>query len=374
MPGPDVLPYRGVAAASAPRIAGYDLARALAILGMVLVHFSLVMSFARMKEGWLAHVIEFLDGRAAATFVVLAGVGLTLRSRRAVVTEDPQALQAVRRTIVRRGVFLLVAGYLNLTVWSGDILRVYGVSLLLAAWLLHERDTTLWVVALGFVATFLVLFATVDFSKNWDWETLEYRLLWTASGALRNLFYDGFRSVFPWTGLLVFGMWLGRRDLRDAGVRRRCLGVGAGLVVAVELLSRTVVHFVTSRPGGMDREEAVYLFGTTSMPPLPLFVLSAVGTAVAVIAASVGVAERFPLALVVRALVATGQLAFTWYVGHIFIGLGTVIALGWIETRPLAAGVGTGVGFFVLAAGISLAWRRWFRYGPLEWLMRKVAG
>ena len=41
----------------------------------------------------------------------------------------------------------------------------------------------------------------------------------------------------------------------------------------------------------MDREEAVYLFGTTSMPPLPLFVLSAVGTAVAVIAASVGVAE-----------------------------------------------------------------------------------
>src|SRR6478672_5627988 len=80
MPGPDGLPYRGAGAESAPRIAGYDLARALAILGMVLVHFSLVMSFRRMNEGWLAHVIEFLDGRAAATFVVLAGVGLTLRS------------------------------------------------------------------------------------------------------------------------------------------------------------------------------------------------------------------------------------------------------------------------------------------------------
>jgi uncharacterized membrane protein YeiB len=357
-----------------PRIAGYDLARALAILGMVLVHFSLVMSFRRMNEGWLAHVIGFLDGRAAATFVVLAGVGLTLRSRRAVGADDPGALRSVRKTIMRRGVFLLVAGYLNLTVWSGDILRVYGVSLLLAAWLVQVSDRTLWAVALGTVAGFLVLFATCDFSKNWDWETLEYHRLWTPSGALRNLFYDGFRSVFPWTGLLVFGMWLGRRDLRDAGVRRRFLGVGAGLVVAVELLSRAAVHFVTSRPDGMDREKAVYLLGTTSMPPLPLFLLSAAGTAVAVIAASVGVAERFPLAPVVRALVATGQLAFSWYVGHIFLGLGAVIALGLTETRPLAVGVGTGFAFFTVAAVISLAWRKWFRYGPLEWVMRRVAG
>jgi uncharacterized membrane protein YeiB len=360
--------------APSQRIAGYDLARALAILGMVLVHFSLVMSFGRMREGWLAHVVEFLDGRAAATFVVLAGVGLTLRSRRAVATDDPEALRAVRATIIRRGVFLLVAGYLNLAVWSGDILRVYGVSLLLAAWLLQARNLTLWAVALAFVAAFLVLFATLDFSKNWDWETLEYHHLWTPSGAARNLFYDGFRSVFPWTGLLVFGMWLGRRDLRDPAVRTRALLAGVGLVVAVELLSGAAVHFVTSRPEGMEREEAVYLFGTTSMPPLPLFLLSAAGTAVFVIAASVGVAERFPLSLAVRALVATGQLAFTWYVGHIFLGLGAVIAFGLTEDRPLAVGVGTGIAFFVLAAVASLLWRRWFRYGPLEWVMRRVAG
>jgi uncharacterized membrane protein YeiB len=341
---------------------------------MVLVHFSMVMSFEHMHDGWLAHVIEFLDGRAAATFVVLAGVGLTLRSRRAVGADDPQALRAVSATIVRRGVFLLAAGYVNLTVWSGDILRVYGVSLLLAAWLVRSSDRTLWAIALAFVAGFLVLFATVDFSKNWDWETLEYRHLWTPSGAVRNLFYDGFRSVFPWTGLLVFGMWLGRRELRDPVVRTRFLLAGVGLVLVVELLSRAVVHLLTARSGGMDREEAVYLFGTTSMPPLPMFLLSAAGTAVAVIAASVGVAERFPLGLVVRALVATGQLAFTWYVGHIFLGLGVVIALGLTEDRPPAMGVGAGLGFFTAAAAVSLLWRRWFRYGPLEWVMRRVAG
>jgi uncharacterized membrane protein YeiB len=37
-------------------------------------------------------------------------------------------------------------------------------------------------------------------------------------------------------------------------------------------------------------------------------------------------------------------------------------------------GVGTGFAFFTVAAVISLAWRKWFRYGPLEWVMRRVAG
>ena len=32
----------------------------------------------------------------------------------------------------------------------------------------------------------------------------------------RNLFYDGFRSIFPWTGFLLFGMRLGRQDLSIA--------------------------------------------------------------------------------------------------------------------------------------------------------------
>src|SRR5437763_250264 len=63
----------------AARIQGYDVARALAILGMVVVHFGLVVAGPATKSGWLAALLRFLDGRAAALFVALAGVGLTLR-------------------------------------------------------------------------------------------------------------------------------------------------------------------------------------------------------------------------------------------------------------------------------------------------------
>jgi uncharacterized membrane protein YeiB len=166
--------------APADRITGYDLARALAILGMVLVHFTLVMSFERLHEDWLSHVVEFLDGRAAATFVVLAGVGLPLRSRRAALAGDEASLRGVRVTLIKRALFLLGAGYVNLLIWSGDILRVYGVSLLFAARFLRASNRSLWVLAIGFVAVFVMLFAAFDYSRNWDWRTLEYHGLWTS--------------------------------------------------------------------------------------------------------------------------------------------------------------------------------------------------
>jgi uncharacterized membrane protein YeiB len=140
------------------------------------------------------------------------------------------------------------------------------------------------------------------------------------------------------------------------------------------VVSWVVLGVVLANPGDVSREDAVALFGTTSMPPLPLFLQSAVGTAVAVIVASVWAAERWPGSFVTRALVATGQMAFTWYVGHIVLGLGAVIGLGMTGDRPLKQGICAGAAFFAVATGVSFAWRRRFRHGPLEWLMRRVAG
>jgi uncharacterized protein len=152
---------------------------------------------------------------------LLAGIGLTLLSRRAVASNDPGAVVRVRKTLVCRGLFLLAVGFVNLLLWPGDILRVYGVSLLLVAPLITAPSRRLLLGALGYALGFLALFCVVDFEKNWDWTTLTYRRLWTPAGLVRNLFYDGFRSVLPWTGFVLFGMWLGRLDLRGRTVNGR---------------------------------------------------------------------------------------------------------------------------------------------------------
>jgi len=74
---------------------------------------------------------------------------------------------------------LLALGFINLAIWPGDILRVYGVSLLLAARLITASNRRLLLGAFGYVVGFVVLFLVLDFGKNWDWTTLTYQRLWT---------------------------------------------------------------------------------------------------------------------------------------------------------------------------------------------------
>ena len=92
------------------RILGYDLARALAIFGMVIVNFKIVMGAGRRGPRWLIDWVGLLDGRAAATFVVLAGIGISLLSRDARQQEDGVQLARDRGLLLRRALFLFVAG------------------------------------------------------------------------------------------------------------------------------------------------------------------------------------------------------------------------------------------------------------------------
>jgi uncharacterized protein len=60
------------------RIGGYDVARALAIFGMVLVNYSSMLQVAAFSPPWLKNVIDFIYGRSAVMFVMLAGLPVSL--------------------------------------------------------------------------------------------------------------------------------------------------------------------------------------------------------------------------------------------------------------------------------------------------------
>jgi uncharacterized membrane protein YeiB len=356
------------------RILGLDLARAQALLGMILFHFLLVMAADPYKPAWMGALARALEGRAAATFVVLAGVGITLLTARATAAGDRQSIVAARGRLTRRGLFLLAIGFFNLAIWPGDILRVYGVSLVLAAWLFDARSRWLLGTAAFFFLGFVLLLGMLDYGENWDWHTLHYKNLWTAKGIVRNLFYDGFRSVFPWTGFVFFGMWLGRLDLKNPAVNGRAFLGALGVICVAEGVSGLLLPYFQQNPAGMDAETALALFGTASMPPLPLFLMTGGATAVAVIAGCVRIGQAWPNAWLTRALAVTGQMALTWYVAHIVIGFGAIGALGLVNRESSQTAFACGIFFFIMAVGASWAWKRKFRHGPLEWVMRQVAG
>lgn len=358
---------------SSPRIEGFDLARSFAFLGMVFVNFRVAIAGDGGGPGWLTWLDTRLDGRASATFVVLAGVGVSLMSRRARASGDRAGLGAVRWVLLRRAAFLFVVGLLYWSIWPADILHYYGVYLVVAAMLLGASDRMLLGLASALVVAFALLLALgPDYGAGWDWPSLTYHGFWTPQGFLRNILYNGFHPVIPWLAFLLLGMWLGRRDLKVAATRKRLLILGIGSAAAAETASRLLVAAAAPSLGAAD---AVAVFGTAPMPPTPLYMVAAAGTASAVIVLSVLAAERFAGAPWLAPLVATGQLALTLYVAHVVFGLAPLEELGLLEgRRPVAFSVMWAGVFCVIAVAFASVWRRRFRRGPLEALMRRITG
>lgn len=352
------------------RIEGYDVARALAIFGMMVVNFKIVMGSGEGDTGGLAFLTHLLEGRAAALFVLLAGVGLTLLSRRANTVPDEQTRRAARLNILKRAGFLLILGIALSVIWPADILRFYGLYLTLStAFLFVPKAWLLWGAG-GFMLGFVALFFTFDYSAGWDWETLSIVDAWTLSGAIRSLFFNGFHPVFPWAAFLLIGMWLGRQDVTNPVFRRRLMLISFGVLVTVEMLSMGLLAMTTPSLGA---ETALMLFGRDVIPPTPFYVLSAGSSALLVVLGMIELNQHIRDGWLWRALVMTGQLALTLYVSHVLIGMGGIIALGWLNGgQPLSLAVGYATLFYVGAVIFSVWWKHKKHQGPLESLMRRL--
>jgi uncharacterized protein len=138
------------------RILGFDLACCLAIFGMVLVNYEVVLAFGARHPSWLRGLCDLVEGRAAVLFVVLAGIGITLLEH--------------RPTLLKRAAFLLVFGYSWQVIWPGNILYYYGFYLLAGVACMGLRPGTLFILAGVAVAGFALLFSFLDYSAEVLWK------------------------------------------------------------------------------------------------------------------------------------------------------------------------------------------------------------
>ena len=340
------------------RIDGLDLARYLALVGMVIVNFSIVMG-ADNDTGWAHAFAQSLSGRAAATFVVLAGIGLGLARHR----DDTMALT------LRRAVFLGVIGCLNMLIFPADILHYYAVYFVIGALCLRWSARRLLIGIAIANAVFLVLLFTLDYDAGWNWTTLDYSGFWTPSGFVRNLFFNGWHPVFPWVGFLLLGLALSWLDLRSRRVQWQLAVIGGVGLVAVELCSGALVEMIAAHD-----PEAALLAATDPIPPTPLYTLAGSLAAMAVTGVCLLCTEparRFGL----LALVApAGRQTLTLYVAHIVLGMGTLEALNLIGGQSATRALMASLLFCALATLLAWLWSRVARRGPIEMLMRRLAG
>lgn len=341
---------------SARRLPGYDVARASAVLGMIMVDVRHEL-LAYHGSSWLLWLLDGLEGKAAALFVLLAGAGLSLRTHR----RDEEYEPVVdHRPLVERALLLIGLGLLLLHLWEYDILHFHGIYLLLAIPLLRVRSGTLWMLAV------MVVWIAVVLSRELEWEV---RPTLTPSGVVRHVFFNGLYPVFPWIAFVLVGMAIGRLELGDPRVRRRALAIAvavASFTFAVDSLGRyEQQHGVLGLGGYAD-----WLL-TWPRAPRPLFIVSGSAIAVATICGCIELTRHRANGRGVLALVATGQLAFTIYVIHV-VAILVPLEHGVLRDQPIEVAFAYAVMCYGAAIAFAFWWRRRWQHGPLEGLMRQI--
>ncbi|MFI6317162.1 DUF418 domain-containing protein [Nonomuraea sp. NPDC050556] len=376
---------------STGRLVGVDLARALAVFGMYTVHVGPPLEAVDGVDGWLRYLA---DGRSSILFATLAGFSLMLIAGR----REPKPGRQAKAQIAIRAAVLLVLGTAMTMLW-GDvvILAFYGLWFLLALPLVRLRARTLAIIAAVLALALpqlafglkLLLNESITTAIN-AYDPLE-RL--SEVGVL-DLLLTGLYPTLPWMTFVIAGMALGRLDLSAVTVRRRLAALGPALMVlgygTAWLLGKlfdgvqaaAMAHMPSAsssgpEPDGMlekagemaDQDSAWSLLMAEPHSGTTFDIIGSVGFAITVIVCATVAMERLPrLRKLMTPIIAVGTMSLTAYVGHFVVM--EVASLhhdgatytAWLPLLVLIAGA-------ILFAGI---WSRFFRRGPLEYLLSAV--
>lgn len=349
----------------AKRIQGYDLARGVAILAMVLIDFKGFFCTNETFPEWLYAVFEYMDRRAAAALVIISGAGLTLMVRRTGIVKG-------WNTLFKRAIFLMLCGMLVFRIWQADILHFYGFFILIGLAMARFSSPGL--------LTGAAVFWMISFLGRCD-HICRYLESFTAGSIpdlLANLCFTGFYPIFPWAALYILGMWLGRQDFKSRHVTITLLGSG---FLAV-LVSECVGHFIpglalkTILAHGAPDDTAAYFFILLSKLtvidlalPSPVSIISGAGTGLCLISLSflytAGQNQRPPQYLLIA-----GKNTLSLYVLHILFIKGVEHIPGMGDDYSVLWCTAGAILFIAVYTLFMRLWLKKFSMGPLEGAMR----
>lgn len=349
------------------RIIGFDFARAWAIVGMLLVNYKIVFSGKAVKYPLIEQLISLLEGRAAAVFLVLAGIGIGLMSKRAYQNKLPKQRQIVRFTLIKRAIFLFVLGIIQYVLfdWTADILHYYGIYMLAMSLLVFASNRTIIRSIIAVLITTFVLQISLDYMHAWADSMTMYTDFYTITGFLRHAFYNGYHPFFPWFTFLLVGLLISRLPL-SRHTAKNMLILGTAGAITVEAISILLIAAENSS------EIARYFFATKPMNPSLFYVFASSLWALAFIGLCLLVSQRFAQATFVKDLAATGQMALTHYVFHAVGVLSVFYMLNQLVYRDEIFVVVLSIIVFTIMILFSKVWSHKFGRGPLERLMRRL--
>lgn len=350
------------------RIHGLDLARALAVIGMMAAH---------LGPGY-----PVTGGYPSVLFAVLAGVSMGIIAARA-----PGELPETRFRLLLRGVILVGFGLLLSLLQTGivEVLTAIGLSYVLlipvVAWSLRRLAILLAVLV---IAGPLLIAADTYYVVNWG------------DHAVADLL-TGTYPLLAWLAYLTVGLLIHRLVLTRGTTARQVwlAGIGLLLLAAVQLIIELTDFRVG--PGDILNPIGAYLQGEPHTGGL-LDVVGSAGAAMMVTGTCLLLCRVDAVVWASYPLRTLGSMSLTVYIAHVvttgwslgnLIGLGTVYDgqfrpvpganFGWTMYTPVDRAISQepswlwmfGIQLLIFLIFASL-WRWRFRRGPLEWGVHRV--
>ncbi|MDW8805074.1 DUF418 domain-containing protein [Streptomyces scabiei] len=380
------------------RLVGVDLARALAVFGMYIVHIGPPLSATSGVGSWIRYMA---DGHSSVLFATLAGFSLMLIAGRREPKTGLAGRQARARIAIRAVILLALGTVLAMEYGGVIILGFYGVYFLLALPLVRLSARTLAIIAaacalitpqLAFALTTLLTSSVQESINAYD------PLRRLSEVGVLDLLLTGFYPALTWMSFVIAGMALGRLDLSSTTVLKRLAALGALLTAAAYGMSLLLAGSGALRSmaeggsssggsgsmlpagGSMPLDSASMPSGGGPFPDLPAStlltagphsgttfdIIGSVGVAILVVVGATVLIDRLPrLRRLAKPVIAVGTMSLTAYVGHFLAQsafstpAGTGTQQSWLPVLT-----------YILGAIVFAAlWSRFFRRGPLEYLL-----
>lgn len=372
--------------APSPRLTGIDVARSIALFGMILVH--LVADTA--ADGSMTLPFILFAGTSSALFAVLAGVGIAFSTGG---TRRPKGREWVR-AVVQVGTRGVAIGALGLALGAiagidaDIILAFYGVLFLLSLPLLRLGPTALML--LGFaIAVVMPLVSHVlrqDIGMTPLLSPNFGDLVSNPVATVTSLLLIGPYPALPWLAFICFGLAIGRMNLRGRWVILRLAAAGVVMAAVAGVTSWYLLYragglealaasaqqsmslqdftdyLVWGAEGTLPTDSIWWLALSSAHTATPFDILMRTGIAMAVIGVSVMVCVVAPKLF--APLAVFGSMPLTLYTVHLLM-----LALPFMPQNEFAL---VAVHIAVLGA-FALVWRAFFARGPLESVLSVIS-
>lgn len=338
---------------AASRLAGVDLARGLAIVGMLAAHLVALPSWSWTDPATWG---DIANGRSSILFATLAGVSLALMTG----GSKPRSREAFRAARLRIGLRAILVWVIGIALAATGvpvyvILPAYAVLFVMALPFLRLSPRILFVIAA--VVALVMPFAVAQINTWPIWEGV--------TGEALDLVVGWHYPFLLWFAFIAAGLGIGRLALRDARVQVGLLC--SGIVVAILGYGLDASGWSIEFAGSEMLTADAHSSGIAEA-------IGSGGFALAIIGACLLLC-RTPLTWVVLPLRAMGSMPLTAYSAQIIVwAVWAAIVLGdtgdldgFRELHPfwpLTAGIALGCTVWALTLGRGLLERGLDRLVP----------